>query len=339
MTPDRDSTAGAAGLGMRLSGWIFGLLFMRSSLVLKAAGKLQLGPLPPAGFWETRMVIKKSRFVARLGACSTLEEAKDFRAMVCDPKANHNCWAARSRGGDLGSSDDGEPAGTAGMPMRAVLEGSNLFGAIVVVTRYFGGIKLGTGGLVRAYSALTRQVLQDAQLEEMVEGLTLLVRNVPAAQVSSLYRCTGLGDVHFAADGTAEAEIWVPQSDVNELRKDLMALGSKVEIEEPEDDQGDHGSPEEDDAETEVGFLEDSEESEGFEDEALEQWNELLAEEENDDTPETIHEEVRETSPAVAEVKDEEPSNKPSPNHRDAILDLCSISLQHDKLACLQMKH
>mmetsp|Transcript_22904 Transcript_22904/g.49984 ORF Transcript_22904/g.49984 Transcript_22904/m.49984 type:complete len:295 (+) Transcript_22904:35-919(+) len=258
-----------------LRGWIFATLFMRSSLVLKAAGKLQLGPLPPAGFWETRMIIKKSRFIARLGACSTLEEAKDFRAMVCDPKANHNCCAARSRGGELGSSDDGEPAGTAGMPMRAVLEGSHLFGAIVVVTRYFGGIKLGTGGLVRAYSALTRAVLEEAQLEEMVEGLTLRVRRVPAAQVSSLYRCTGqLGDVHFAADGTAEAELWVPHRDLNEVRKELMALGSQVEIEEGDPGDQDHLE----DAETEE-LLEDSEESEAFQDEALEQWNELLAEE------------------------------------------------------------
>lgn len=243
-----------------LRGWIFATLFMRSSLVLKAAGKLQLGPLPPAGFWEakrlkvitkkTRMIIKKSRFIARLGACSTLEEAKDFRAMVCDPKANHNCWAARSRGGELGSSDDGEPAGTAGMPMRAVLEGSHLFGAIVVVTRYFGGIKLGTGGLVRAYSALTRAVLEEAQLEEMVEGLTLRVR-----RVSSLYRCTGqLGDVHFAADGTAEAELWVPHRDLNEVRKELMALGSQVEIEEGDPGDQDHLE----DAETEE-LLEDSE--------------------------------------------------------------------------------
>lgn len=279
--------------------WIFAILFMRSSLVLKAAGKLQLGPLPPAGFWETRMVIKKSRFVARLGACSTLEEAKDFRAMVCDPKANHNCWAARSRGGDLGSSDDGEPAGTAGMPMRAVLEGSNLFGAIVVVTRYFGGIKLGTGGLVRAYSALTRAVLEEAQMEELVEGLTLLVRRVPAAQVSSLYRCMGqLGDVHFAADGTAEADIWVPQRDVTQLRKELMSLG-QVEIEERPGDQGDQGDLDhlEEDAETEVELLEDSEGSEGFEDEALEQWNELL--EENDEPPETQEEVLRvEEAPA-----------------------------------------
>lgn len=283
-----------------LRGWIFATLFMRSSLVLKAAGKLQLGPLPPAGFWETRMIIKKSRFIARLGACSTLEEAKDFRAMVCDPKANHNCWAARSRGGELGSSDDGEPAGTAGMPMRAVLEGSHLFGAIVVVTRYFGGIKLGTGGLVRAYSALTRAVLEEAQLEEMVEGLTLRVRRVPAAQVSSLYRCTGqLGDVHFAADGTAEAELWVPHRDLNEVRKELMALGSQVEIEEGDPGDQDHleaginqDQPPQQDAETEE-LLEDSEESEAFEDEALEQWNELLAEEqmeENDDVPETQEE-------------------------------------------------
>ena len=165
--------------------WLPLVLLMRA----KAAqvGK-QLGPVPSAGYWESRLLIKKSRFVVRMGPCTTLDDAKAFRSWVSDPKANHNCWAARSRGGDVASSDDGEPAGTAGMPMRSVLLGAGLFGAVVVVTRYFGGIKLGTGGLVRAYGNATRAVLEGAHLEDMVEGVTLRVSNVPASQAGGKRR-------------------------------------------------------------------------------------------------------------------------------------------------------
>lgn len=111
--------------------------------------------------------IKKSRFITHIERCSTPEEAKYFINKIKseNPQANHNCWAYISgTAGDLstaGMSDDGEPQGTAGKPMLNVLAHSDMGETAVVVTRYFGGVKLGTGGLVRAYSAMTRLGLEN----------------------------------------------------------------------------------------------------------------------------------------------------------------------------------
>ena len=69
-----------------------------------------------------------------------------------DPKASHNCWAFRSQTYER-QSDDGEPSGTAGRPILAAIEKENVYDAVVVVVRHFGGVKLGTGGLVRAYGS------------------------------------------------------------------------------------------------------------------------------------------------------------------------------------------
>eukprot|EP00434_Breviolum_minutum_P020296 symbB.v1.2.017899.t1/scaffold1407.1/size120637/3 len=186
-------------------------------------------------------------------------------------------WTWKPTGGDVASSDDGEPAGTAGMPMRAILEGSNLFGAIVLVTRYFGGIKLGTGGLVRAYSAATRAVLEEAQMEEMVEGRRLLVKYVPAAQVSSLYRGPAqlLGEPTFSEDGTAQAELWVPKKSLEDVKNELRALHHQVELHDLklEDLKEAHEVEDEEEEEIEEDELENSAMEDVIE---LEQWNELL---------------------------------------------------------------
>lgn len=94
--------------------------------------------------------IKKSRFVAFAGPVATEEEAKAFIAAHADPAATHNCWAFRI-GPRVRFNDDGEVGGTAGKPILQVIEGNELDHAVVLVTRYYGGILLGTGGLVRAY--------------------------------------------------------------------------------------------------------------------------------------------------------------------------------------------
>ena len=94
--------------------------------------------------------IKKSRFVAFAGPVANEEEAKAFIAAHADPAATHNCWAFRI-GPRVRFNDDGEVGGTAGKPILQVIEGNELDHAVVLVTRYYGGILLGTGGLVRAY--------------------------------------------------------------------------------------------------------------------------------------------------------------------------------------------
>ena len=110
--------------------------------------------LVPTGFGEDEFVEKKSRFIGRVWLVETEEEAlakiQQMKKQHYD--ATHNCWAYIIRDGAVRFSDDGEPGGTAGMPMLQVLQREGLFNVVCVVTRYFGGILLGAGGLVRAYT-------------------------------------------------------------------------------------------------------------------------------------------------------------------------------------------
>jgi uncharacterized YigZ family protein len=117
----------------------------------------------PASVEET---IKKSRFVTHAACVTSQAESLDFFESVIDPQATHNCWAWRINF-QVRSSDDGEPSGTAGRPMLNVIERRNLENVMVVVTRYFGGIKLGVGGLVRAYSGSTAKCLDRAGIIEL----------------------------------------------------------------------------------------------------------------------------------------------------------------------------
>lgn len=118
---------------------------------------------------RSEIEIKRSRFIASLARTDSEEAAREFIAQIRRefPDARHHCTAFiihQDTGPDTArSSDDGEPAGTAGGPMLKVLTESGLTNVTCVVTRYFGGTKLGTGGLVRAYSEAVQQVLKNAQ--------------------------------------------------------------------------------------------------------------------------------------------------------------------------------
>lgn len=111
--------------------------------------------------------IKKSRFIGKATPIASEDEAKAFLASVSDPAANHNCWAWRI-GQAYRFSDDGEPSGTAGKPILQAIDGQDLDGVVVVVTRFFGGILLGSGGLVRAYGGTAAQMLRAAEKREII---------------------------------------------------------------------------------------------------------------------------------------------------------------------------
>lgn len=111
--------------------------------------------------------IKKSRFVAHAAPVGSEDEAKAFIAAVSDPSANHNCWAWRV-GQAYRFNDDGEPSGTAGKPMLQAIDGQGLDGVAVVVTRWFGGILLGSGGLMRAYGGTAAACLRAAAKMEII---------------------------------------------------------------------------------------------------------------------------------------------------------------------------
>ncbi|MBB6467941.1 putative YigZ family protein [Aminobacter lissarensis] len=111
--------------------------------------------------------IKKSRFLAAAGPVADEAAAKAFVAAHSDAGANHNCWAWRV-GQSYRFSDDGEPSGTAGKPILQALDGQSLDYVAVVVTRWFGGILLGSGGLVRAYGGTAAACLRAATRTEIV---------------------------------------------------------------------------------------------------------------------------------------------------------------------------
>ena len=116
------------------------------------------------GEMESEFLEKKSRFIGRVCPVSTEEEALQFveRVRSAHPDATHNVWAYNLRQGRCRCSDDGEPSGTAGQPALDALQKAGIEDAVVVVTRYFGGILLGAGGLVRAYSRAARDAVNAA---------------------------------------------------------------------------------------------------------------------------------------------------------------------------------
>ncbi|XP_057492203.1 uncharacterized protein LOC130777790 [Actinidia eriantha] len=105
--------------------------------------------------------IKKSKFIAVAGPVSDERSAQSFLSEVRDARATHNCWAYKI-GDHYRSNDDGEPSGTAGKPIHSAIVSSGIDRVMVVVIRYFGGIKLGTGGLVRAYGGVAAECLKNA---------------------------------------------------------------------------------------------------------------------------------------------------------------------------------
>jgi len=127
----------------------------------------------PAQTVRTETTIKRSRFIATLGYANTVVAARTFIQQIRAemPDATHHVYAFRiGYGGSVieGLSDYGEPAGTAGKPVMAVIRGADLGDVVIVVTRYFGGTKLGTGGLVRAYSGAAKAALDVLPITEKV---------------------------------------------------------------------------------------------------------------------------------------------------------------------------
>ncbi|GAB2026700.1 YigZ family protein [Lactovum odontotermitis] len=123
--------------------------------------------------------IKKSRFICQLKRVKSEDEARDFISAVKKQhyKANHNCSAfvLGNKQEIQRTSDDGEPSGTAGVPMLEVLKKREITDVCAVVTRYFGGVKLGAGGLIRAYAGAVAQALDEVGLVEIVEQRELIL--------------------------------------------------------------------------------------------------------------------------------------------------------------------
>lgn len=192
----------------------------------------------PKGRVRVEEVILRSRFITTAGPAANVEQAKAFiaemRAEFED--ATHNCYAfAAGPPGSTamaGMSDDGEPSGTAGRPMLAVVLGSGIGDLAVVVTRYYGGTKLGTGGLVRAYSGGVKAVLEVLPVHEKISYRTLLVSG-PYSYVTPVERLlpdfeASVTSRDFAADVTWQ--IQAPEEQAEPLARALTEL-SRGELE------------------------------------------------------------------------------------------------------------
>ena len=194
----------------------------------------------PTAFGEDEFIEKKSRFIGRLWPVETeeaaLEKIQEMKKKHYD--ATHNCWAYIIKDGAVRFSDDGEPGGTAGMPMLQVLQREGLYNVVCVVTRYFGGILLGAGGLVRAYTKGAK-IAVDAAGKSMKRVWSVLYVPCPYSwyeRVKLTVDAFGgiIRSTEFGAD--VELEILVPEAQAQPFLDKLTDL-SAATIEGMETDQ------------------------------------------------------------------------------------------------------
>lgn len=155
-------------------------------------------------------VIDNSEFLAYARRADSPEEALTFLAELKEkyPDATHHCWAYRI--GDLYRfNDDGEPGGTAGAPILRAIEGQGLQHVMVVVVRYYGGVKLGTGGLARAYGGAAAEVLRSAQHFEVRPRLRLSI-SVGFEHQGGLYHLLDTWDVEKGEEAYTPAGVTLP---------------------------------------------------------------------------------------------------------------------------------
>lgn len=186
----------------------------------------------------TEKIIEKSRFIGYSGRVESEEEAKAFLAALKEqhPFATHICYAyiADKQGNLQRFSDNGEPQGTAGMPILENLRARGMVQSIVAVVRYFGGIKLGAGGLTRAYSACAKEQLESAALCEILpcEKWRLSVEYSAAEGVKKFLARRGIEPVSVEYAAKAEFTLQVRAAESESLRAALNDfLNGKAQIE------------------------------------------------------------------------------------------------------------
>jgi uncharacterized YigZ family protein len=172
------------------------------------------------------MEIRKSRFLAHAAPVASAEQALAFLREVSTPAASHNCWAYRIDA-DYRSHDDGEPGGSAGRPILQAIDGQGMDRVMVVVTRWFGGIKLGVGGLIRAYGGTAAECLRRAGRVPIVAMTRLHVHCDFADAALLKARLVELGaDIEsedFASDGVGLC-LRVPTTRLDDAQARIIAI-------------------------------------------------------------------------------------------------------------------
>jgi YigZ family protein len=181
--------------------------------------------------------IKKSRFICHVKQVETEEEARDFINSIKKEhyKATHNCSAfiLGEKSEIKRTSDDGEPSGTAGIPMLGVLESHQLTNLCVVVTRYFGGIKLGAGGLIRAYAGCVALAVKEIGLVEIKEqvGLRLQLSYSQYQEYANFLKSENLMEFDTEFTDSVATTIFVNKEDQNRIEKGLIEFfNGKVQL-------------------------------------------------------------------------------------------------------------
>ncbi|WP_406098816.1 YigZ family protein [Streptomyces sp. NBC_01013] len=197
-----------------------------------------------AGVHETE--INRSRFICALAPAATEQDAQDFVARIRreHPTASHNCFAYVI-GADASvqkASDDGEPGGTAGVPMLQMLTRREMRYVVAVVTRHYGGVKLGAGGLIRAYGGAVGEALDvvGTLTRQRFRIATVTVGHQRAGRLENELRATGrtVREVRYAE--AVSIEIGLPDADVEEFRRWLAdATAGEAELELGEEAYGD----------------------------------------------------------------------------------------------------
>lgn len=176
----------------------------------------------PAKTIRIENIVVNSRFIATIGRAGTVQEAKAFIQAVRDemPDASHHVYAFKvGYGGSIteGMTDDGEPSGTSGPPVLAVLRGADIGDVVIVVTRYFGGTKLGTGGLVRAYGGAAKDAVAalptELKIEKCAIGITVAYTYFERLKIVLDKHHAEIDEEEFAVDVTVYAHIPVDQFD------------------------------------------------------------------------------------------------------------------------------
>lgn len=189
------------------------------------------------GTAESKLVVKKSRFFGLATSIDTIEASKKFLTLLQEKYSNasHGCYAYSIGWGHEKreyATDAGEPRNSAGPPILAAVTTSQLSNVICVVIRYYGGINLGMGGLIRAYGRCAKECLGSAKIETQIFYKTLQVRT-PYEQIGSVLKlCNRLGgkviNIEYGQDATAHLQI--RQREVENFQESLRGINSDIDV-------------------------------------------------------------------------------------------------------------
>lgn len=173
---------------------------------------------------QNTIIIKKSEFVTTLIPCYHKEEIKDYIDLYSDENATHNCYAYIVENLEK-ANDDGEPSQTAGLPMLNVLQKQGLSNIIAIVTRYFGGIKLGAGSLTRAYSQSVAQALLEAHIieTEPVDLYEIVLDYHFTKKYEHLMKMNNIKCIHIEYNEKVSYHCYIRQATFFDLIQDLTS--------------------------------------------------------------------------------------------------------------------